>query len=360
MESSSFAAGTKLGRLIKLFSRNKFSFHTKYILRVLFLLQNGVWASVFSGIEKSRYKKKIEKYKMQHDPIFIIGHWRTGSTYLLKLMSLNSELVSPTLFDIAVPDSLLVSKKYYAPIMKRFIAPTRPMDNVKLGLDEPQEDEFALLKITNCSPLEKIAFPTNKKYFLSDYKDFAPDVKYSEQWRNELRNFYKKLVFHNCKRLLIKNPFHSMRIDTLHEMYPDAKFIHIYRHPYDVIPSTINMWDIVGKHNRLNNKWQKPTIDEVITLLDKMLIYINVKLGNKPNHQFIEIKFEEFEHNPIQALEYIYQKFQIPFSESDLQKTIEHLSQLKEYKKNRYVLTDFEKRLIDRRLAHHIKHYRYI
>jgi hypothetical protein len=360
LKSASFAAGIRLSRLLRLIARNKYSLRLKYIFRILFLLQNGVWASVFDKVEKFRYKKKLDNFELPEDPIFIIGHWRTGSTFLLQLMNLNSELHAPSLFDIAVPDSLLVSRKYYEPVMNLFIAPTRPMDNVKMGIDEPQEDEFALLKITDCSPLEKLIIPPSNKYFLSDYKDFEPGGKQSVQWKQALHNFYKKLAYYSNKRIIIKNPFHSMRIATLLEMYPDAKFIHIYRHPYYVIPSTIRMWDIVGKLNCLNNNWRTPTSDEVITLFDKMLTYINEKLNILKKHQFYEVKFEEFEKYPIQILENIYLKFNVPFSESDRQKTEQFLVQVKNYEKNNYKLSDEDRKLIDKRLYSHMLHYKYV
>ena len=35
---------------------------------------------------------------------------------------------------------------------------TRPMDNVKFGMLEPAEDEFALAAITGSSPYERIMF----------------------------------------------------------------------------------------------------------------------------------------------------------------------------------------------------------
>jgi len=360
MKNSYLTAGTRLSRFLKLIARNKFSVHPKYLFRVLFLLQNGLWASIFDKVEKIRYKKIIENYKMPQDPIFIIGHWRTGSTFLLQLMNINSELITPSLFHITAPDSLLISRKYYKPIMTRMVEPTRPMDDVKLGFDEPQEDEYALLKITNCSPLEKLIIPASKQYFLADYNDFDPEIQQANQWKKALHKFCKKLAFVSNKRVILKNPFHSMRIKTLLEMYPNAKFIHIYRHPYKVIPSTIRMWDIVGSQNCLNNKWQKPTINESITLFDKMLNYINNNLKNLPEEQYTEVRFEEFEQNPIDTLKAIYNKFDIPFSDTDKQKTELFLSQLKDYKKNSYNLLDEEKQAIDKQLAYYMKHYNYI
>ena len=43
------------------------------------------------------------------------------------------------------------------------------------------------------------------------------------------------------KRLVVKNCAHTGRLPTLLELFPNAKFIHIHRNPYDVFLSTLHM-----------------------------------------------------------------------------------------------------------------------
>ena len=52
--------------------------------------------------------------------------------------------------------------------MRRTLSPTRPMDQVRLAPDEPHEDEFALLRLIDHSPLERLIFPRSARYFLLD------------------------------------------------------------------------------------------------------------------------------------------------------------------------------------------------
>ena len=98
----------------------------------------------------------------------------------------------------------------------------RPMDQVKLGFDEPQEDEYAILKMGMQSPLEKLIFPKNQRYFLSGYSTFVPDTTQLNGWIDSFNLFYTKLVFHYKTRILFKNPFHSLRIELLKKMFPNA------------------------------------------------------------------------------------------------------------------------------------------
>ncbi len=357
MQHSYLLAGISSGKLFRLLARNGFSLYPKYLFRILFLTQGSLFASIFNRLENMKLAKKLKNYSMPDDPIFIIGHWRTGTTLLHQLMALDEKLVTPSVFQVAAPGSFLISEKYYKPIMSKVMKPTRPMDNVKLDVSLPQEDEYALIKLTLDSPLEKLIFPKNKKYFLLDAADFYP-MKI-DQWKNAFGNFCHRLSFTTRKRLLLKNPFHSMRIPLMLEMYPNAKFIHIHRHPFEVVPSTIHMWNIVGKENVLKGKFAKPKLEDVVTVLDRMLIYIREKLEFIPQNARVEIGFSELEKDPVLTMKIIYNKLELNFSQEHEVRIKEWLLKEKSYKKNKYELAETEKETIINRLEKHFIYYNY-
>jgi len=346
MNHSYFLAGTTLGNLIKLLRKNGFTLHSNYFIRLLFLLQNGVWASFLKGYEKRRLGKSLKKHPIPKDPVFIVGHWRTGSTFLHKLLSLDEQFSAPTVFQISVPDSMLVSRKYYEPIMTKVMAKKRPMDNMALGFDEPQEDEYALMKLTLDSPLIKLIFPENDDYFLKGYNDFMPDDV--EKWKQHMFDFCRKLDFASGKRIVLKNPFHSMRIPLLVKMFPDARFIHIRRNPYDVIPSTMSLWDIVGRQNRLKRKWKPPRLEDIVVVYDRILSKAQKDLESMPAETRYEIRFEDFENKPTEELKKIYSHFQWDFTVGFEKRLKEHLDSLKGYKKNKFTLSEEERNLIEK------------
>ena len=344
MKHSYLLAGTTTENFFKLLSENGFS--PAYTGRVLFLSQNALWASAFKRRENAKYGKALRDYQMPDDPVFIIGHWRTGTTFLHQLMNLDDNLVTPNVLQVSVPDSFLVSEKYYAPVMSRMMSPTRPMDNVKLGVFEPQEDEYALLKLTPDSPLVKLIFPDSDDYFLNDFNDFDPPEANRENWKNQLHTFCKKLSFIRKKRVLLKNPFHSMRIPLLREMYPDAKFIHIYRHPYKVIPSTINMWDIVGQQNRLKKRNPVLKTEDVARVMKRILDKIRKDAAKLAPGNYIEVSFEEFEKDPLAGLKKIYSHIGLKYPGDLDDKVKAYLYEVKGYRKNEFSLTEKEKEVI--------------
>jgi omega-hydroxy-beta-dihydromenaquinone-9 sulfotransferase len=358
MKHSYILAGTTSGKLLKMTLKNGISLNPKLLFRLLFLLQNGIWASLFKLREKAKFGKKLANAPAVTNPVIIIGHWRTGSTLLHQLMSLDKNLVSPTVFQVSLPDSFLVSEKYYRPVMSSMMSPTRPMDNVKLGFDEPQEDEYALLKLTGDSPLTDVIFQKSKNYFLKSYPDFNP--KNIAEWKRAISNFCNKLHFASGKRILLKNPFHSMRIRLLKETFPDVKFIHIHRHPYKVIPSTINMWNIIARQNRLKGTWKIPTVKETSEMLNEMLTQIRNDLSILPAGSYTEVNFETFEKDVPLSLKKIYQEIGLKYTPEFEKNVNNYLSGLKDYKKNVFNLDDKDKQCIREILGDQFNHYHYL
>ncbi|MCB2208099.1 MAG: sulfotransferase [Bacteroidetes bacterium] len=359
MKHSYLLLGITSGRLGRLLVKNGFSFTPKTIFRIFFLAQSSLFASMFKRSEKRKLKKNLAQFEMPSDPVFIVGHWRTGSTFLHQLMSLDDQLVAPTVFQVSVPDSFLVSEKYYKPVMTKMMSPKRPMDNVALGFYEPQEDEYALIKLAPGSPLEKLVFPKNKSYFLLDYDDFIPSENVIEDWKKALRNFCKRLSYSKGKRVLLKNPFHSMRISLLRDMFPKAKFIHIHRHPYKVVPSTIHMWNVVSNENKLKSRKLNFEVQDVVAVLNRMLSTIRQQMKLIPQDAKAEISFKELQNDPVKTLKQVYHQLGLKYTTEFDAKLKARLSETKFYQKNNYVLSETDKEIIRNGLREHFKHYNY-
>ena len=361
MKDSYLLVGVRLGVLLRLIHKNRISILPKYLLRLLFLFINACWASLFAFAEKIRFKEAYNEVIAPDNPVIIIGHWRTGSTLLHQLMSLDPGFCTPTLFQTTLPDSFLFSRKYYKPVMSRIMPKQRPMDNVKSGFDEPQEEEYATFRLSGVSPLERLMFPEGKGYFLNVYNE---EKRTSENdtrvWSKAFSLFCRKLYFGNRKRLLLKNPFLSLRINEISSLYPDARFIHIYRNPLKVIPSTIHMWDTVGRQNSLNQNWVKPEVKAVTQYFHKMIESIRKALSVMPKENHIEVKYETLVKDPFNGIKYIYEHFGIPFTEEYKVKLGSYLREERTYMANSYQLSEEEKKLIEDDLSDYLKTYNYL
>ncbi len=361
MKSAYLLAGIQIRIFLQMIRHNKISLWPKYMLRLLFVLQNALWASLFAWREKLKYGKPIADYEMPVDPVFIIGHWRTGSTFLHQLMNVDENLAAPSLFQTAQPNGFKSAYRYFRPLMKLALGKTRPFDQIKNSMDEPQEDEFALVRLTGFSPMLGLVFPKEKVFFLHAYASFLPstDNKLSE-WKKQTKDYYNKLAWNSQKQLVLKNPFHSFRIRELIEMYPKAKFIHIYRNPLDVVPSTVKMWSIVGSQNTMNRLWKNPEISDVVGILNNLLEKIEQDKPMIPKGSYTEIRFEDLEKDVISTLKKAYSDIGLGFSEVFEKRLLNFLEENKDYEKNRYSLKTEEKALILQKLHSHFERLEYL
>jgi hypothetical protein len=338
--------GIRFMPLMKLFLRNGITPFPVYILRFLMLIQGSVISSILTLVERNKYSGKIRETKITKPPIFIIGHWRTGSTYLHQLFNLDSQFTTPNLVQTIIPDHFLFSTKYYIPILNKTLDKKRPMDNVALSPFEPQEEEFALMRMGSESPVEILVFPSKKKYFLKNYNQYIPEGKKLAAWKNNLLIFFRKITFLTGKQIVSKNPYHTMRISLLAKMFPGAKFIHIKRDPLVVVPSSIRMWNIVASENKLKNGWKKPSIDEAASVLNSYLKYTAEESKKLGKHQYAEVEFENLEKEPLVELKRIYAELDLPFTSKFESDVNQFLSKNKFFKKNIYSLSEEEKIII--------------
>jgi hypothetical protein len=115
--------------------------------------------SVLWLVQTALLGRRIERSKMEHPPIFIIGHWRSGTTYLHELLVLDDRFAYPTTYECFAPSHFLISNWLVARYMKFLLPQKRPMDNMAAGWHLPQEDEFALCNLGLGSPYKTMAFP---------------------------------------------------------------------------------------------------------------------------------------------------------------------------------------------------------
>ncbi|MBS4012492.1 MAG: sulfotransferase [Bacteroidetes bacterium] len=337
MKHSYLLSVITFGKLFSMVVRNK-GVSPAFFGRFLFLLQGSIWASIFKRVELLKFNRK--KFPKHYDcgPVFIIGHWRTGSTFLHQLMSLDPQFVTPSVVQVSVPDSFLVSENYFRKIMSKVIGEKRPMDNVKLGPDEPQEDEYAIVKLVKGTALEKIFFRRNNNDFLADLKVSMENERLSENWEKSFSHFVSKLVYKNNGIALFKNPFHSYRVRHLKALFPNAKFIHIHRNPLEVIPSTIRMWNIVGSQNLLAGKWTDISYQSAIDMFNSLWGSIKLQTKDLDSESYCKVRFDELEADTVGVLKKLYSNLNLSFSDEFEKNVREFLLSVKTYEKNKYVL----------------------
>jgi omega-hydroxy-beta-dihydromenaquinone-9 sulfotransferase len=316
--------------------------------------------SGLAAIQYVLYSRKLAKSELHNPPIFIIGHWRSGTTLLHELLVLDARLSSPSTFQCFAPHHFLVSEWFFRIFCPWLLPNQRPMDNMAAGWDRPQEDEFALVNLGLPSPYRRIAFPNNPPPDL-DYFDTErlPDSAVA-RWISSLDWFLRCVSYRTSRPLVVKSPTHTGRIATLARAFPGAKFIHITRDPRALFPSTIRLWKSLDEAQGL----QRPTNSNldlyVIDCFCRMYAAFHRDREKIEPPFLIDVRYEDLVADPVAQLEVIYT--QLKLGDFDYARdAIEQWArtQHREYKTNQHKLPADQEALITKAWSDYFQRYGY-
>lgn len=268
----------------------------------------------FHALEKMLYDKAIRNTTLPHDPIFILGHWRCGTTHLHNLLCQDPRHAFVETFQVVMPSAYFVAKYTLRPIFSALTPKTRPMDAVPLSQSTPQEEDMGVANYTRHSPYVGWYFPRQwmelfKKYTLfenisdEDFKHWQEDYHYALQHAT---------YADPGKRLVLKNPPNTGRIPQLLEQYPNAKFVHIHRCPYRVYKSTVRLHQAITKQIGLQTLTEEEllhNVQETYPLL--MQRYLDTK-DLIPPENFFEVAYDDLDDNPLETMEALYTHLDLP------------------------------------------------
>ncbi|MFA5081287.1 MAG: sulfotransferase [Hydrogenophilaceae bacterium] len=292
----------------RLLGRNRFQVAPRHWAALPFITLSTLRNSSLGLLQTALLGRHIRQTKLVAPPLFIIGHWRTGTTLLHELMSLDDRYTSPTTYDCIFPQHFLLTRGYATRLYAWAAPKQRPMDNMRLGWDTPQEDEFALCNLGLPSPYLTIAFPNRAPQF-SEYLDLqglAPAKL--NVWREVFLTFLRGISYRTGKRIVLKSPTHSYRIKALLEIFPEARFIHIVRNPYQVIPSTLHLWHTLYSSYGLQDPDFRGLEDQVFANFERLYQAIeDARPGMRPE-QFQEVRYEDLLRDPAGEMKRIYDR----------------------------------------------------
>lgn len=327
----SMLLGSTIGNFLRTINSGKIDpvyYHKVFLTSLICLI-----ASPFHLWEKFKDGKLNSRVE---SPLFIIGHWRSGTTFLHNLLCQDPNTGFVTTYQSVFPNNMY-SKLLFRPFMKWKMPDKRPSDNIKLHVDYPQEDDFALASML---PSFYRLF-----YFPDTYKTlFDETVLFKNSHEKEIqiwKDTYNTLIIKartntGGKNIILKNPVNTARINKLLEMFPKARFIHIYRNPVMVYLSTKKFFLELFPTLQLQKTTPEQITNMIFDLYAKVMrVYFDQKALIPPD-QLIEIRFESFEENPFKFLESIYQQLKIDGWAQAVPHFEQYLKDIGGYNKNTY------------------------
>ncbi|MCO8124923.1 sulfotransferase [Stieleria sp. TO1_6] len=321
--------------------------------------------TVLAGIQRVIFGRRLAAAELHGPPVFIIGHWRSGTTLLHELMVRDERYSSPSTFQCFAPHHFLVSEWVFQKFFRWLLPQKRPMDNMAAGWDRPQEDEFAIMNLGLPSPYRHIAFPCEKPVDL-DYLDFKDvDQTALDHWLKTLRSFLLAVSTVTGRPLVIKSPTHTGRIAALAKEFPDARFIHVTRDPRALFPSTCRLWTSLAadqgmqvppalsarKHSprndsaRVSDESSPPKLSAekqyVIDCMQRMYDSFHQDRDQIDANRLVDIHYEDLIADPVATLETVYRSLRLSDFES-VRPVIENWANTehRSYQTNRHRLSE--------------------
>ncbi len=261
-----------------------------------------LWVAWRSRGETRMFGEAVAKTEVP-DPVFILGHWRSGTTLLHNMMALDDQFAYPRIYQVSNPHTFLrmpierIVERQKQTSQKR----TRPMDNVEFDLMSAAEDEFATCPMSIRSHMIAWSF-LRQEPFYDRFLTFreAPREDY-ERWRKSLVWFLKKVVYkYDCCRPLLKSPQHTGRIRFLLEQFPNARFVHVRRNPYVVFRSTQRLYDTgILPHAFQSSPGPDFAVDGILRRYKEMYDAFFEDRALIPAGHYTEIAFEDLEQDMI-------------------------------------------------------------
>lgn len=309
--------GLTFPQWIRYWSGNWYLLDLKYIHRVIFITILSIfnsWLGLFETLWLLGKGREFREHSLDEQPIFILGHPRTGTTHLHNLLSLDENFCFVQTIDVAFPNSFVFLRAilpgmFLHLVEALLVEKTRPMDALPLDLSTPAEDEIATNVLSGgISPYAALSFMPRFKHYLRYLSFRGCSQKDIERWKESFLWFLKKVSFINHgKPLIIKSPPHTARIDLLCSIFPKARFVWIHRDPQDVFVSSCHMAQEYFTYCFLTDTTNEQVTD--YTLEQHRLIYTS--LFENREHIHCEVSYRELELNPFETVEKIYKELGI-------------------------------------------------
>ena len=284
-----------------------------------------IYIRIGYGLDKIFFP--LYKEKKIPDPIFIIGNYRSGSTFFHRLLLRDEQFTCLKAWEIYFAPALVhrsmirfvlkVSKLIGSPVQKAVASFDRMMNNIytmhKTGLYTYEQDSqlfyhtWSSYNVFAVSPFPELA----RRYIYYDQE--VPHKERQKQFSYYREVLTRHIYLHEGQRYLAKNPDFSPAVETLLETFPNAKFINLVRPPEQMVPSSINLW----AHNWRaygSPEEEFPQVDVIKEHASHWYRYPHQVLSKLPTDRYQVVFFENLVGDPESEISRVYAEMGLEIS----------------------------------------------
>ena len=262
---------------------------------------------------------RLRPPRMERDnaPVFVLGYFRSGTTFLQNLLAADPTLRSPSWPQVLAPQTFVLGWALLRYLFVPLLPLTRLDAIVPVGARLPAEDDFALNNLGGMSVLAGRAMLPRRQAFFNRFHDLdGLSAQELSRWRSHQLAFVQKLTLvAGGRRLLLKSPSHTARVRYLQELFPGAKFVHISRSPETVFRSNLVLARELQRAFALQSPLPEDEQEEIIAreYLATELHYLADR-ARIPAADVAEVRLQDLVADPMGEMKRIYRELGLSFS----------------------------------------------
>lgn len=289
------------------------------------------------------------EYRQQQvkQPIFIVGNFRSGTTLLHRLLAMDAQSTGMTSWEIYLAPSI-TQRRFYRWLMKLNRLVGNPIEKLLNAFDKALRS-YSYMHPTGLREIEEdghIFLHLWSSYNLFAFFPFPElvrnyiyyDEQASEDQKNHEMNYYhgvlKRHVFASGgKRYISKSPTYSAKVRTLHQKFPDAKFINLVRNPNRVIPSSVSLYSNHWKtYGDPEEEYPHSGSEAIMEQARHWYIHPHQYLKRLPPDQYLMVRYSDLVADPQGTVERIYERFGLEMTEPYRENLHQESEKAKKYK----------------------------
>ncbi len=311
--------------------------------------------------EELAYRLRVKKMPLDDAPLFILGHWRSGTTFVHNIFCKDKQFGYTTTYQTVFPNIMFFGRRLFHLLVSAVMPERRPTDNMELGPDLPQEEEFAMSNLVPYSFYHFWYFPRHTREYSDKYLTFRTCSEHErEVYKREFVRMVKTSL-HNTggKRYLSKNPPHTGHIREILEMFPNARFIYLVRNPYTVFESTRSFFTNVIEPLKLQDIEPAQIEANIISTYTDLYTRYEEQKSLIPEGHLIEVRFEDFEADPLGMTERIYRELSLDGFEEARPAIEAYIGGKKGFRKNAYQYEERTRRIVEENWGYALEQWGY-
>ncbi len=286
-------------------------------------------------------------------PVYIVAAARSGTTFLHRLMAMDTQFSTMKLADTLVPSLLIrralgalgaVDRRIGAPFARWVgVAERRSFSGWsgihETGLSRNEEDE-GLWVLMLLSPAVLMMLPQATHVEHACYPDRLP-----APIRSRLVGYYRSSIqrqlYGTQQTLLAKNVLIQGRLGIVTEACPDVRYVRLVRHPYQAIPSMLSLFTAPWRFHSPDVALDGPEVLRLAELAVEYYLKLEEPLPGT-THEPVVVRYDELISDTRGTVQRIYAELGLPMSDTLVRALDAELANQGEYRStHKYNLSQF-------------------